>query len=279
MANALKAFEEEHPLQWLQATPELSACAAIYLPPLWRQPCFEGEALSNVSTSASERGCVSQKQCWADAGMKHSSATEAVNVPPQLTPCISSLPPPPPPPAHIPMEMPSSLLALQTPSPAFAYATSMPFQRLAAREPQTSEQPLPTLLATAGTFAALNAWSTTCDGASPFSDESRAMGMAQADEGVEATMLELTSVGSALHELGSCKPCAFVHRPAGCADGTACQFCHLCGPGEKKRRQKQKFERIQQRRLRRASATSASPAELTGDCRSFALSPGTPAPR
>ena len=51
------------------------------------------------------------------------------------------------------------------------------------------------------------------------------------------------------HDSSSCRPCAFFHTK-GCAlqsvgrqknrgqSGTQCSFCHLCPPGEKKRRQK-----------------------------------------
>jgi len=49
------------------------------------------------------------------------------------------------------------------------------------------------------------------------------------------------TLGSALHESGRCKPCAFVHTK-GCASGESCAFCHLCGPEEKKRRQKDRWE-------------------------------------
>jgi len=51
--------------------------------------------------------------------------------------------------------------------------------------------------------------------------------------------LELPSVGSAGHRQGTCKPCVFVAK-RGCKSGRACGFCHLCEPGEKKRRQKEK---------------------------------------
>merc|ERR1712190_305159 len=50
---------------------------------------------------------------------------------------------------------------------------------------------------------------------------------------------ELPSLGSAGHALGECKPCAFLHTK-GCGSGAMCKFCHLCGAGEKKRRQKEK---------------------------------------
>ena len=45
------------------------------------------------------------------------------------------------------------------------------------------------------------------------------------------------SLGSAGHGMGTCKPCAFFHTK-GCSSGKSCTFCHLCPPGEKKRRAK-----------------------------------------
>jgi len=50
---------------------------------------------------------------------------------------------------------------------------------------------------------------------------------------------EMPTVGSSGHHLGTCKPCAFAFTK-GCGSGVSCQFCHLCAPGEKKRRQKLK---------------------------------------
>lgn len=51
---------------------------------------------------------------------------------------------------------------------------------------------------------------------------------------------ELPSVGSALHGAGLCRPCAFLGTK-GCTSGVVCSFCHLCEPGEKKRRSKEKL--------------------------------------
>merc|ERR1711972_330865 len=51
---------------------------------------------------------------------------------------------------------------------------------------------------------------------------------------------EKPTVGSVGHNSGTCKPCAFYHTK-GCGNGVECGFCHLCPPGEKKRRQKDKF--------------------------------------
>mmetsp|Transcript_60950 Transcript_60950/g.161866 ORF Transcript_60950/g.161866 Transcript_60950/m.161866 type:complete len:151 (-) Transcript_60950:232-684(-) len=44
------------------------------------------------------------------------------------------------------------------------------------------------------------------------------------------------SAGSVGHEVGNCKPCAFFYKPYGCDKGMRCTFCHMCTPGEKKRR-------------------------------------------
>lgn len=49
---------------------------------------------------------------------------------------------------------------------------------------------------------------------------------------------DLPSIGSLLHHKGECKPCTFFHT-RGCENKENCKFCHLCGPGEKKKRLKQ----------------------------------------
>lgn len=50
----------------------------------------------------------------------------------------------------------------------------------------------------------------------------------------------LPTRGSALHRWGACKPCAFTFKE-GCMSGIDCQFCHLCGPGERRRRKKERL--------------------------------------
>ncbi|CAK9072414.1 unnamed protein product [Durusdinium trenchii] len=50
------------------------------------------------------------------------------------------------------------------------------------------------------------------------------------------------SIGSALHEHGLCKPCAWFWRPGSCTNGAECQHCHLCPKGAL---QKRKFENRQ----------------------------------
>jgi len=51
---------------------------------------------------------------------------------------------------------------------------------------------------------------------------------------------ELPTRGSESHRTGTCKPCAFVWKQGGCNNGVECPFCHLCLPGERRRRKKQR---------------------------------------
>lgn len=46
------------------------------------------------------------------------------------------------------------------------------------------------------------------------------------------------SHGSALHALGTCKPCAWFWKPSGCENGQDCMHCHLCKHEELKARKK-----------------------------------------
>uniref|UniRef100_A0A7S4Q6V1 C3H1-type domain-containing protein n=1 Tax=Alexandrium monilatum TaxID=311494 RepID=A0A7S4Q6V1_9DINO len=69
--------------------------------------------------------------------------------------------------------------------------------------------------------------------------------LAQSGLGLELGSPGFPTIGSQGHHFGTCKPCAFVHTK-GCGNGTQCLFCHLCLPGEKKRRQRERFN-IQQR--------------------------------
>jgi len=53
----------------------------------------------------------------------------------------------------------------------------------------------------------------------------------------------LPSLGSALHKVGSCKPCLFMHTTSGCPNGAFCDFCHLIHRKEKARPCKGKRDR------------------------------------
>jgi len=50
---------------------------------------------------------------------------------------------------------------------------------------------------------------------------------------------ELPNPGSATHRRGECKPCAYFHTKR-CQQGAACQFCHLCDSGARKRMKQDK---------------------------------------
>jgi len=89
---------------------------------------------------------------------------------------------------------------------------------------------------------------------------------------------ELPTVGSAGHHLGGCKPCAFAHTK-GCENGVNCNFCHLCEPGEKKRRQKRRMMAVAcqvESRLKeqhQAAAATATTAMSPVMCRPMMSSP------
>eukprot|EP00929_Paragymnodinium_shiwhaense_P049735 TRINITY_DN25073_c0_g1_i1.p1 TRINITY_DN25073_c0_g1~~TRINITY_DN25073_c0_g1_i1.p1 ORF type:complete len:221 (-),score=30.54 TRINITY_DN25073_c0_g1_i1:377-1039(-) len=51
---------------------------------------------------------------------------------------------------------------------------------------------------------------------------------------------QMPTIGSAQHGTGNCRPCAFFWKDSSCLNGVNCYYCHLCGPLEKKRRQKMK---------------------------------------
>eukprot|EP00746_Dinoflagellata_sp_MGD_P166080 gnl/MRDRNA2_/MRDRNA2_95756_c0_seq1.p1 gnl/MRDRNA2_/MRDRNA2_95756_c0~~gnl/MRDRNA2_/MRDRNA2_95756_c0_seq1.p1 ORF type:complete len:344 (-),score=59.28 gnl/MRDRNA2_/MRDRNA2_95756_c0_seq1:732-1673(-) len=59
---------------------------------------------------------------------------------------------------------------------------------------------------------------------------------------VQTLSQTIGSVGSKDHATGKCKPCSFFGKGKGgsCRDGNACHFCHMCLPGERQRRKKEK---------------------------------------
>lgn len=48
------------------------------------------------------------------------------------------------------------------------------------------------------------------------------------------------SHGSVLHDQGTCRPCAWFHKPGGCKNSQECGHCHLCPDGEIKARKRAK---------------------------------------
>lgn len=71
--------------------------------------------------------------------------------------------------------------------------------------------------------------------------------------------LVMPSVGSWCHFMGACRPCAWFHHANGCQHGADCAFCHLCPPGEIKRRKKIKYQLLKQRDERARKQTVHDP--------------------
>lgn len=60
------------------------------------------------------------------------------------------------------------------------------------------------------------------------------------------------------HKSGQCQPCAWFWRQAGCQNGEACGYCHLCPQGELKSRKKTKIAALRMGALEPVKATSKS---------------------
>merc|ERR1712196_291684 len=60
------------------------------------------------------------------------------------------------------------------------------------------------------------------------------------DSQLELPSAGFPNIGSKGHMEGTCKPCAFYWRQDGCQNGCHCNFCHVCEPGERRRRKKEK---------------------------------------
>lgn len=68
-----------------------------------------------------------------------------------------------------------------------------------------------------------------------------------------------------LHEMGRCKPCAYLYGKAdGCRRGSECTFCHACPPDELKNRKKNRLKAVKARRAA-FRAEQALLAELGDD--------------
>lgn len=63
-------------------------------------------------------------------------------------------------------------------------------------------------------------------------------------QGVQGATVTLPSLGSAFHQSGQCKPCAWLWKPRGCQNAASCDYCHLCPEGELKQRKKSKVAAI-----------------------------------
>jgi len=273
LAAALEFRDEEHPLQWLQPTPEITAPSALCLPlawrPSWRPSAMDQEALSDTSQSSRGVSCERMSDASTSISEIGEAPTEAcIAGPPLLTPSLPSKCSTPPPPMRYPLEMPPSPFAWQTPSPIYASAVYRSFRPLVLNMQEADQFAhglAPALQEAADSFTALGAWSEMQEGTVGYLDDGRPQDAEKIADFMQPARQQqnaLVSVGSAQHELGKCKPCAFVHRPVGCTDGVNCTFCHLCEPGERKRRQKEKLQCVQQRRLRRVGTSTSLQEEI-----------------
>jgi len=244
--------DQEHPLQWLQPTPPRSPelRVAYHVPQAWSMNMLDaiGAALSGTnhhpsvvakagvsdgSTTVSEDGITPPSCGWDHLGSEDYFGRDCCSQAKQWM-SLSTVPPLPHM-ANVPEAMSASPTAWQMQmGPA-----------------------VPT-----GSFSDLAAWSAVSESVWPCGQEQSwsVEALAPQKAATSSSAPGLSSRGSLQHQTGRCKPCAFVHRAVGCADGSECSFCHLCGPDEKKLRQKHKSELIRQRRLRRMT-THASEKE------------------
>jgi len=227
-------YDEEHPLRWLQPTPEdsaplalplrmwKSASLALHLPPSKAEESAEsGPWHQEIPITPSTMVAESWPEWCSDIG--HGGGGEATAT--ESGSCYGPL------------------------SPSYASACNSP-------------PPSPTAAGRVGMLvpslleAALGAWSEA------EAREDGRLDFAAAPQGPEAgqagSSTGLPSAGSAGHGSGTCKPCAFLYRPAGCSEAADCPFCHLCEKGEKKKRQKQIGEPVRQVRAARAREAAAS---------------------
>jgi len=75
---------------------------------------------------------------------------------------------------------------------------------------------------------------------------------------------QVSSAMLARHKLGNCRPCAyFRQKQDGCRLGNDCSFCHVCLPGELKKRKKERVKALKvQRRESRLSGQGSTRARL-----------------
>lgn len=66
--------------------------------------------------------------------------------------------------------------------------------------------------------------------------------------------------GNRLHGSGQCNPCAWHHKTQGCQLGSACTYCHLCPPGELKRRKKAKVAAMRQGQASQSQSSTVAAA-------------------
>jgi len=119
-----------------------------------------------------------------------------------------------------------------------------PSSAVGSQSAKPSQQEPPSQCSTVDTVGSDSRWASDFD-LGPLLDDS------------EVGSVEVPTLGSKSHYLNQCKPCAFLYKEEGCRSGIGCTFCHLCEPGEKKRRKKEKQTVVRSmRQLRHSVAAS-----------------------
>merc|ERR1712083_1226984 len=76
---------------------------------------------------------------------------------------------------------------------------------------------------------------------------------------------ELPSKGAALHNEGTCKPCAHHWKHGGCSNGKDCNFCHACDGDAFKRNKKDKVSALRSEGVPRRRKDKEKKGEKTGE--------------
>jgi len=87
-------------------------------------------------------------------------------------------------------------------------------------------------------------------------DRYSSLQVAQADSFGEVRSSNWT-IGTDLHFLGQCRPCAWHWKPQGCLSGSECVFCHLCPEGTVKLRRKEHLATLNRDKQVAAAAKAA----------------------
>jgi len=71
------------------------------------------------------------------------------------------------------------------------------------------------------------------------------------------------SLGSELHHLGTCSPCAWYWKPRGCSLEERCQYCHQCTAGQLKQKRKEKDATLRQQRIEGSQTNALVPGMVS----------------
>lgn len=74
------------------------------------------------------------------------------------------------------------------------------------------------------------------------------------------------SMGSAEHDEGKCRPCAWFWKPQGCRNAEECRHCHACGPGELKARKQRKVAELRRLAAIQKAAEGEDITTTPGTC-------------